>query len=61
MVLFEMILMMEAPKSFEEEVMEKLDLKRVEFGSCVLESLPKLFKLPLNLTCNSEGLLVPPS
>jgi hypothetical protein len=56
MVLFEMILLMETPKSFQEEVIQKLDL-----GSqpCVLESLPKDFRLPLNLTCTSDGFLVP--
>ena len=58
MVLFEMILMMESPKAFQEEVIQKLDLGPV---SCVLEALPTDFRLPLNLTCTSDGVLVPHS
>lgn len=61
MVLFEMVLMMEAPKSFEDEVMQKLDLNTNIFENCVLNALPKDFQLPLNLTCNSTGFIVPAS
>ena len=61
MVLFEMVLRMAAPKSFEDEVMQKLDLNTNIFENCVLNALPKDFQLPLNLTCNSTGFIVPAS
>lgn len=56
MVLFELIVINEMPKSVTEEVAQILDLKPT---SCALSSIPENFALPMNFTCNVDGYLVP--
>ncbi len=56
MVLFELVVVSEMPKSVPEEVAQILDLRP---SSCTLDSIPEPFVLPMNLTCNVDGYLVP--
>jgi hypothetical protein len=54
MILFELIVINEMPKTLEEEIVAKLDL----IQNCVLTTIPVNLTLPMNFTCY-EGYLEP--
>jgi hypothetical protein len=54
MILFELIVINEMPKTLEDEIVAKLDL----IQNCVLTKIPVNLTLPMNFTCY-EGYLEP--
>ena len=55
MILFELIVINEMPKTLQQEIVEKFDLT----SNCILERIPLNWTFPMNFTCNAEGYFEP--